>query len=132
MVFFKKRDLEVDMKPVYVEVIAKALTTFGQCKRCELVGNMAGINKEIHQREINEYPEEVKDEFLRLSNWIRELARLYKHRVLIRVTDANTPMGFLKSLRHMVWKYPAFIVEGKEKYVGWDTEKLETLIDRHL
>jgi len=120
------------MKPVYVEVIAKALTTFGQCKRCELVGNMAGINKEIHQREINEYPEEVKDEFLRLSNWIRELARLYKHRVLIRVTDANTPMGFLKSLRHMVWKYPAFIVEGKEKYVGWDTEKLETLIDRHL
>ncbi len=120
------------MKPVYVEVIARALTTYGHCKRCELVSNLAGMSKEIHHREINEYPEDVKDEFLRLSNWIRELARLYKHRILIRVIDAHSPMGFLKSLRHRAWKYPAFIVEGKDKYVGWDTQRLEALIDRHL
>jgi len=48
------------------------------------------------------------------------------------VIDAQSPMGILKSVRHRAWKYPAFIVEGKDKYVGWDTEKLETLIDRHL
>jgi hypothetical protein len=120
------------MKPVYVEVITKVLTTYGHCKRCDLMGDLAGINKKIQHRQINEYPEEAKDEFLRLSDWIRELARLYKHRILIRVIDAQSPMGILKSLRHRAWKYPAFIVEGKDKYVGWDAEKLEALIDRHL
>ena len=120
------------MKPVYVEVITKVLTTYGHCKRCDLMGDLAGINKKIHHRQINEYPEEAKDEFLRLSDWIRELARLYKHRILIRVIDAQSPMGILKSLWHRAWKYPAFIVEGKDKYVGWDAEKLEALIDRHL
>ena len=120
------------MKPVYVEVIAKVLTTFGHCKRCELVCDMTGINKRVHHREINEYPEEVKDEFLRLSDWIRDLVKLYKHRILIRVIDAHSPMGFLKSLWHRAWNHPAFIVEGKDTYVGWDTERLESLIDRHL
>jgi len=41
-------------------------------------------------------------------------------------------MGILKSLRHRAWEYPAFIVEGKDTYVGWDAERLEALIDRHL
>ena len=120
------------MRPVYVEVIAKVLTTFGQCKRCDLVGELTGVNKKIHHEQINEYPEEFKDELLRLSDWIKELGRLYKHRILIRVIDAQSPMGVLKSLRHRLWKYPAFIVEGKDKYVGWDAERLEALIDRHM
>jgi hypothetical protein len=132
MVYLKKEILEVGMKPVYVEIIAKVLTTFGQCKRCDLVCELAGVNKNIYDDQLNEYPEEVKDEFLRLSDWIRELTRLYKHRILIRVIDAQSPMGILKSLRHRAWKYPAFIVEGKDKYVGWDAERLEALIDGHL
>ncbi|MFB0508134.1 MAG: hypothetical protein ACETWT_15510 [Thermodesulfobacteriota bacterium] len=120
------------MKPVHVDVITQVLTTYSHCKRCEVFCNLVGINRGIHSREINEYPEEIKDEFLRLSNWIRELVRLYQHRIFIRVIDAHSPMGILKSLWHRVWKCPAFIVEGKDKYVGWDTERLEALIDRHL
>jgi hypothetical protein len=120
------------MKPVYVEVITKVLTTYDHCRRCEFIFDQVDINRKIHNRDINEYPDEVKDEFLRLSTWIRELARLYKHRILIRVIDAQSPMGVLKSIWHRAWKYPAFIVEGKDKYVGWDSETLEALIDRHL
>ena len=120
------------MKPVYGEVITKVLTTYDHCKRCEFIFDPLDINRKIHHRDINEYPEEVKDEFLRLSDWIRELTRLYKHRILIRVIDAQSPMGVLKSFRHRAWKYPAFIVKGKDKYVGWDPKKLEALIDRHL
>ncbi len=51
---------------------------------------------------------------------------------MITVIDVQSPMGILKSLWHRAWKYPAFIVEGKDTYVGWDTERLEALIDRHL
>lgn len=120
------------MKPVDVEVITKVLTTYDHCYRCELVFNQVGINRKFHQRDVNEYPEETKDEFLHLSDWIRELAKLYRHRILIKVIDAQSPMGIYKSLRHKVWKYPTFVVEGKDKYVGWDTERLESLIDQHL
>jgi len=120
------------MKPVYIEVITKVLTTYGYCYRCEFIFDQVGINRKFHRREVNEYPDETKEEFLRLSDWIRELARLYKHRILIKVIDAQSPIGLLKSLRHRVWKYPTFIVEGKDKYIGWNTERLEALIDRHL
>ena len=120
------------MKPVYVEVITKVLTTYDHCYRCELIFDQVDINRKIHHRDVNEYPDETKEEFLRLSDWIRELAKLYKHRILIKVIDAQSPMGILKCLRHRAWKYPAFIVESKDKYVGWDKEKLEALIDRHI
>ncbi|UCD71071.1 MAG: hypothetical protein JSW70_08725 [Syntrophobacterales bacterium] len=120
------------MKPVYVEVIAKVLTTYDHCYRCELIFDQVGINRKIHRRDVNEYPEEAKEEFLRLSDWIRELAELYRHRILIRVIDAQSPMGIFKSIRHRAWNYPAFIVERKDKYGGWNREMLEALIDRHL
>ncbi len=120
------------MKPVYVEVITKVLMTCGYDRRSELFFNQRDFSRKIQHRDINEYPEEVRSEFLRLCDWVRELARLYKHRILIKVIDAHSPMGILKSLRHRAWEYPAFIVEGKDTYVGWDAERLEALIDRHL
>lgn len=120
------------MKPVYVDVITRVLTSYDHCRRFELIFNQMCISNKTHHEDLNDYPEEVKAEFLRLCDWVRELARLYKHRILIRVIDAHSPMGILKSLRHRAWEYPAFIVEGKDTYVGWDAERLEALIDRHL
>ncbi len=120
------------MKTIHVEVIARVLTSYDHCRRYEVIFNQMYIGGKIHRQDFNDYPQDVKEEFLRLCDWVRELARLYKHRIFIRVIDAHSPMGILKSLWHKVWKYPAFIVEGKDKYVGWDTENLEVLIDRHL
>jgi hypothetical protein len=37
-----------------------------------------------------------------------------------------------KSLRHRIRKYPAFIVEGKEMYSGWDKNQMEDLLDKHV
>lgn len=91
-----------------------------------------GINRKFHNRDVNEYLQGTKEEFLNLSDWIRELANLYKHCILIKVINAQSPMGIFKFLRHGAWKYPAFIVEGRDKYVGWEKEELESLIDRHL
>lgn len=120
------------MRAICVEVITKVLTSYGHCKRCDLIFDQLGINPKVRHRDVNEYPEEVKEECFRLSDWIRELGRLYKHRIFIRVIDAQSPMGILKCLRHRLWEYPAFIVDGKDKYVGWDAERLEALIDQHL
>jgi hypothetical protein len=42
------------MKPVYVEVISKVLTTYDHCKRCEFILDQVGMNRKIHHRDINE------------------------------------------------------------------------------
>ena len=77
---------------------------------------------------MDEYPPDLKEEYLKLSDWIRELIRIYEDRLLIKLIDAQSILGFYKSLRHWVRKYPTFIVEGQETYTGWDKKRLENLL----
>jgi hypothetical protein len=79
---------------------------------------------------MDEYPPDLKEEYLKLSDWIRELIRIYEDRLLIKLIDAQSILGFYKSLRHWVRKYPTFIVEGQETYTGWDKKRLETLLGK--
>ena len=81
---------------------------------------------------MDEYPSDLREEFAKLSDWIRELNRLYKHRLLIKLIDAQSLLGILKSLRYWIRSYPTFIVEGKETYAGWDKIQLETLLDKYI
>ena len=120
------------MKPIQLEIVTKVVTFFDQCRRCQILFDQSGLNEKIHQKEMEEYPQDLKEEYLTLSDWIRELTRLYKHRLLIRVIDAQSPLGFYKSLRHRIRTYPAFIVEGKETYTGWDKSQLESLLDKNI
>jgi hypothetical protein len=68
------------------------------------------------------------EDHVRLSDWVMELSGRYGAGIQIRVIDPQSGLGFLKSLRHRVRKYPTFIVNGKAKYTGWDKEELETLL----
>ena len=79
---------------------------------------------------MDEYPPDLKEEYLKLSDWIRELIRIYEDRLLIKLIDAQSILGFYKSLRHWVRKYLTFIVEGQETYTGWDKKRLETLLGK--
>lgn len=67
---------------------------------------------------MDEYPLDLKEEYVKLSGWIRELTQLYKHRLFIKLIDVQSPLGIYKSLRHWIRKYPTFIVEGQETYTG--------------
>jgi hypothetical protein len=77
---------------------------------------------------MEEYPLELKEEYLKLSDWIKELIRIYDQSLIIKLIDAQSILGFYKSLRHWVRKYPTFIVEGKETYTGWDKGQLKDLL----
>jgi len=120
------------MKPIRLEIVTKVVTFFDHCRRCQVLFDQAGLDKKIHQNEMEEYPLDLKEEYMKLSDWIRELSRLYKHRLLIKLIDVQSPLGIYKSLRHRIRTYPAFIVEGKETYIGWDKSQLETLLDRYI
>jgi hypothetical protein len=120
------------MKPVLIEIVTRVLTHFDHCAHCEVLFGQAGLDKKFHQREMEEYPPDLKEEHLRLSNWIRELTHLYKHRVVIKLIDVQSLMGIYKSFRHRIRTYPTFIVEGKETCAGWDKNRLESLLDKYI
>lgn len=120
------------MKPILLEIVTQVITSYGQCSRCEVVFDEAGLNKKVHQKEADEYPQDLKEESAKLSDWIRELTRLYKHRLFIKLIDVQSLLGVYKSLRHRIRKYPAFIIEGKEVYTGWDKNQLESLLDKYI
>ena len=87
-----------------------------------------GLDQKFHQRETDEYPLDLKEEYAKLSEWTQDLTRLYKHRLFIKLIDVQSPLGIYKSLRHWIRKYPTFIVEGQETYTGWDKGRLESLL----
>lgn len=120
------------MGPVILEIVTRVLTTFDHCPHCEFLFDQAGLDETHHQREINEYPEDLKEEYLRLSTWIRELSRRYKDRLVIKVIDFQSVLGIYKSIRYRIRSYPSFIVAGNELYTGWDKDALTALLERHL
>ena len=120
------------MRPISLEIVTRVMTTFDHCRHCEVIFDQVGLDQKFHQREMNEYPLDLRQEFTNLSDWIRELTRLYKHRLLIRLIDAQSFLGLYKSLRHRIRKYPTFIIERKETYAGWDKSQLECLLDKHI
>jgi hypothetical protein len=120
------------MKPITLEIVTRVLTAFAHCRHCEVLFDEADINRKFHQQDMSDYPPDLVEEYARLLDWIRELSHLYKHRLLIKIIDVQSLPGIYKSLRYWIRKYPAFIVEGKETYTGWDKGQLEHLIDKHI
>ena len=74
----------------------------------------------MHTQEINEYPEDIKAEYLRLSDWIRNTRKAYGQQVVVRIVDPQSLGGMWKVLRHRIRSYPTFFVEGANKIVGWE------------
>lgn len=122
----------IDMKPVSIEVVSRVLTTYGHCIRCEPIFLESGVGKKSKVADIDEYPPDLREDSLKLSELICELYHLYKHRISIRLIDAQSPLGIYKSLVHRFRIYPTFIVEKKDVCKGWNREKLEELIDKHM
>ncbi|MGA2957213.1 MAG: hypothetical protein ABSF48_15995 [Thermodesulfobacteriota bacterium] len=83
-------------------------------------------------RDLNEYPEDVKEDYLYLSSWIKELSQKYREKILIRITDAQSLQGFYKSIRYRAFRYPAFIINNKKKYTGTDKVRLDLLLREEL
>jgi len=87
----------LSLNPIKVEVIALMLTVqTEECKKCRLVFEETDLKRKFADKEINEYPEDVKKNVLHLSNWVRELIQRYSQRIQIKVIDALSPLGLYK------------------------------------
>lgn len=92
----------------------------------------AGLQKEMTDGLLDEYPPDMKEDLRRLSEWVRELNRLYRHRVAIRIIEAKSIQGLMKALLHRIRTYPAFIVDRKKVLTGWDWEGLQAALDSSI
>ncbi|RME89510.1 MAG: hypothetical protein D6770_04300 [Anaerolineae bacterium] len=81
---------------------------------------------------MQEYPPEMIEEHIRLSDWIAEISQRYGADIEIRLIDPQSGLGLWKAIRYWVRKYPTFIVNGKEKYTGWDRDALDAILQRAL
>ncbi|MBI2000106.1 MAG: hypothetical protein HYW08_12560 [candidate division NC10 bacterium] len=78
------------------------------------------MGQRVHTEEINEYPEDLKAEYLRLSEWVRDTRKTYGQQVVVRIVDPQSLGGLWKVLRHRIRRFPTFLVDGAEKVVGWE------------
>ena len=120
------------MSRVSVQVIAPVLTNFFHCMHCEQVFDQAGIGRQVHQEELDQYPKDIKEEASRLASLLLDLSQRYGNQIHIQVIDPQSPEGLWKSVRYWVRKYPTFIVNGREKVVGWDQVALDALLKARL
>jgi hypothetical protein len=115
-----------------VEVVAHVTGSMNHCDHCQVFIDGVGIGDQIHQQDIQSYPEEFIRDWQRVSDWVLDLAATFPGQLVIRITDAQSMQGLWKSLTKGVRKYPTFIVDGEEKYHGWEAEALNEVIRRHL
>ncbi|UCE00008.1 MAG: hypothetical protein JSV42_04620 [Chloroflexota bacterium] len=119
-------------RPIKLEIFSLIPISYHQCKHCETFYDQSGIGPQVHQRIMQEYPNEVLEDHLRLSELVVELANRYKNRLEIEVIDPQSGLGFYKSLRYWVREYPTFLLAGEDKITGWDSEKLDDAIQARL
>lgn len=118
-------------KPLQVEVVAYVLGSMDHCAHCQVFIDGVGVGGKVKRVDLAAYPQEFVEEWQRLSDLILSLAERYAGQLEIKITDAQSPQGLWKALRHGIRKYPTFVVEG-QKYCGWDDQVLDGIIREHL
>ena len=116
------------MPTINVEVIAPLISGAKHCQHCQPFIEDAGISQQVLEEELNAYPEEMWQDYARLSQMVRDLSTRYGNQLRIILIDPHSPMGLWKSVRHWVRTYPTFIVNGQAKYTGWDLAPLDALL----
>ena len=88
----------------------------------------AGIGRAVHREIQTAYPPEMLQEAGRLATWLQELSARYGEQVHIRVVAPQSLEGFFKSLRYRVRRYPAFIINRRKTYIGWEPAVMACLL----
>ncbi len=104
--------------PLEVEIVAYAPTAFYHCTHCEVAWQEIGASNQIHEEQVrSSLPPDLANDFQLISDWVRDTFRLYCDRVTIKVIDAASIEGFIKSIHRGLHRYPAVLIENK-KYSG--------------
>lgn len=116
-----------------VEIIAYAPTEFYHCQHCEVVWGHIGFGQKLHAEERrNLLPTELQAEYAVISDWVLDLAEKYGHRVRVKLIDAVSIEGLFKSIRHRSRRFPVILINGSERFSGFDRDALDRAIEHRL
>ena len=119
--------------PLFVEVIAYAPTAYYHCTHCEVAFREIGVTNRFHEEQVSSsLPDDLAKDYQQLSDWIRAITREYCDRIVVRVIDAASVEGFIKSVRHGLRRYPALIIDHKTKFSGVGFEEASLAIAERL
>jgi hypothetical protein len=102
------------MDPLRIEILTYAPTAFFGCRNCEVPLAPTGVGRAVRREQLGAgLPEEMLEEYARISDWVRRLAATHGERIALDVIDVASVRGFWKALRHRTRRYPAVIVDGR-------------------
>jgi hypothetical protein len=121
------------MKPVAIEVITYAPTAFYHCQHCELAFGEVGLGERVRREAVaSALPDDLARDFQTLSDWVHGLLGTFGSQIRVRVVDAASIEGFVKSVRHRIGRYPAVIIDGRAVATRGDFQALEPMIEERL
>jgi hypothetical protein len=116
-----------------VEILTYAPTEFYHCQHCEIVWDSVGFGRRIRaEQRQNALPADLQAEYSAISDWVDQAFERYGERLKIKVVDVASVEGVVKAVRHRARRFPAFIVDGRERIVGFDPERLNEALERSL
>ncbi len=117
--------------PLTIEVVTHVLGSLDHCSHCQIFLDRAGLGEKIHTEDLQAYPPDWWEEWQQFSDVIFSLTERFAGRLVIRVTDAQSPRGLWLALRRRIRRYPAFLV-GDDMHQGLDEVSLTRMIETHL
>jgi hypothetical protein len=118
---------------VLLEVLAYAPTEFYHCQHCEIVWQGVGFGQRIRaEQRRTALPPDLQAEYAAISDWIAQTLQLYGPRLQVKVVDVASIEGLIKAVCHRARRFPAFIVDGRERMIGFDPLRLDAALAARL
>ncbi|MCI0520301.1 MAG: hypothetical protein L0Z70_08605 [Chloroflexi bacterium] len=78
-----------------------------------------GKSNRVHQEQIeSSLPGDLMQEYQAISRWIQELFQVHCDGIIVKVIDAASVEGVIKSLRYRTRRFPAVIVNREARFTG--------------
>jgi hypothetical protein len=116
----------------HIEILAYAPTEFYHCQHCEIVWGHIGLGERLHREQrATALPADLQAEYAAISDWVARAFDRYGDKLTVRVVDAASIEGLIKSIRYRVRRFPAFITGGI-RIVGFDAARIESAVAEQL
>ena len=120
-------------KPLLVEIVAYAPTSFYHCTHCEVVWREVDFDRGIRKEQVaSALPADVAQEYQAVSDWVRKLFQVYCDQVIVKVIDAASIEGFWNTLRYGLRHYPSVMIGSKRISMGTNFSAAEEEINKLL
>jgi hypothetical protein len=118
---------------VQVKILAYAPTEFHHCQHCEVVWDQVGVGARIHaEQRQTALPHDLQTEYAAIADWALAARRRYGDRLKLTLVDVASVEGLLTALRHRARRFPAFVLDGRERIDGFDRGRLDAALQRAL